>query len=363
MIRSFLIGLFILTTTFASAQDVEFLARDVMKRNGIPEMGIAVVKKDSILYKNVFGHHKLSEINSAANAQIDDYFHLGSLTKAITSFIAGYLVDQNKIKWDAKFFEVIPEMKDQANPAYWNVTLEDLLSHRARVQQFVDIEEFGIVPKFEGNKQVKRWQFVQFITTLEPVKEDEVYTYSNAGYSMAAVMLEKVSGKTWEQLVEEIMIQKLGLKVAFGWPSRNFENQPYGHYQEGDVIMETNPSMDYDLSMVEPAGDLSMTIGSYAKFIQLHLQGWSGENNILNAAIYKHLLTARDAYALGWINKTTTNDEANVHAGSDGTFFSFTYIDRKKGIAYIIFTNNGSEKAQKGVAEMLKFLRNSYRSE
>jgi len=79
-----------------NAQDFEKIANEIMVKNTIPAMAFAVITEDSITIKKVLGHHKITEINEKSNVTIDDYFHLGSLTKAITGFIAGYLVDRDK---------------------------------------------------------------------------------------------------------------------------------------------------------------------------------------------------------------------------------------------------------------------------
>lgn len=101
---------------------------------------------------------------------------------------------------------------------------------------------------------------------------EKLYNYSNAGYSIAALMLEKVSRKTWEQLTNQIMAKAMNVDVQYGWPNRRSLNQPYGHWIENDTLKPLPPTVDYDLALGEPAGDISMTLPDYAKFIQLNLK-------------------------------------------------------------------------------------------
>ena len=342
------------------AQDFIKVAKHIMDKDSIPEMAFAIVTKDSIILQKVIGHHKISEIHSSPNASISDYFHLGSNTKAITSFIAASLVENKEINWDTKFFDLFPELKNKSNPIYWNITLEDLLSHRAKIQPFTNGIEFKKLLEFTGNKQEKRTKFAEYILTLEPIENENDYNYSNAGYSIAAIMLEKVSGKSWEQLISEILKQKLKIDFAFGWPNRNFENHPYGHWIENGKLTSVSANTKYDLSMIEPAGDLSMNIENYAKFIQLNIQGLSGKDNFLNTETYQFLHTAKNEYAIGWGNFIKNNEQISEHAGSDGTFFSYAQIDRKNLIGYIVLINNGSKSAQNGVFEMVNELKNNF---
>lgn len=349
----------IILTLFSSlifGQDFTKIAKKIMEKDSIPEMAFAIVTKDNIIIQKVVGHHKISEINSSAN--LSDYFHLGSNTKAITSFIAASLVENKKIKWNTKFFDLFPELKNKSNQNYLNITLEDLLSHRAKIQPFTSGAEYQKLPIFFGNKKEKRRKFAEYVLTLEPVRNNKNYNYSNAGYSVATLMLEKVSGKSWEKLISKILKQKLKIDFAFGWPNRNFENQPYGHWIENGKLTPVPANIDYDLSMAEPAGDLSMNIENYAKFIQLNIQGLSGKDNFLKSETYKFLHTAKNEYAIGWGNFTKNNEQISEHAGSDGTFFSYAQIDRKNLIGYIVLVNNGSESAQNGVFEMVNKLKN-----
>ena len=346
-----------------SAQDLTKIAEELMAKDNIPEMAFAIVTKDNVLIQNVLGHHKITELNERPNANIKDFFHLGSNTKAITGFISACLVEDCKIKWDTKFFDLFSELKNQSHPDYYRITLEDLLSHRARIQPFTSGVEFQKCPEFTGNKQERRTKFAEFVLTLPPVENDNVYHYSNAGFSIAAVMLEKVSGKSWEELCIEILKEKLKIDFAFGWPNRNFENQPYGHWNDHGEIIPIPPEIEYNLSCIEPAGDLSMNIENYIKFIQLNIKGLSKENTILKSETIEYLHTARIDYAIGWGNTVTDEKQISSHAGSDGTFLVYAAIDRVKLIAYIIMLNIGSESANKGVAEMFHELKEWLKSQ
>ena len=338
----------------SNAQSLKNFAEKTIAKDSIPEMAFAIITKNKVLIKDVIGHHKSTEENLPSNANINDYFHLGSNTKAITSFVAAKLVEEKKINWDTKFFDLFPELKSKSNPAYLNITLEDLLSHRAKIQPFNTGAEYEKNPKFEGNKQQKRDQFAEYVLTLPPVVSLQSYNYSNAGYSVAALMLEKVTGKSWEDLITKVLKKDLKIDFAFGWPNRNFKNQPFGHWVENGKLIPIEANNGYNLSLAEPAGDISMNMNNYIKFIQLNLQGLSGKDNYLHSTTYKFLHTAKDKYALGWANSTKDNQEISQHAGSDGTFFALTQIDRKNLVAYVVLINSATNEAQTAVNEMLQ---------
>ena len=90
-ILSFLFLLLLLK--FSAQKGLEKSADSIMKVHYIPEMAYAVVTPDKIQVQKTIGHHRIEQIHEKPNANISDFFHLGSNTKAITGFIAGYLTE------------------------------------------------------------------------------------------------------------------------------------------------------------------------------------------------------------------------------------------------------------------------------
>lgn len=317
-------------------------------------MAYAVVTTDKILQEQVLGYHQTGQTAKKDTALITDYFHLGSNTKAITGFIAAYLVEQNKISWDTKFFYLFPEWSAESDPAYINITLKDLLSHRAHIQPYTSGAEYQKLPKFSGTKSEQRKLFAVYLLKQNPVSSTtEKYNYSNAGYSIAALMLEKVSGLTWEQLVENIMNKKLNLHTKFGWPNLIDANQPWGHWVINNKLIALPPNTAYNLNLGEPAGDISMTLPNYIKFMQLNMAGLTGKSNLLKASTYDFLHYGIDDYAIGWGNANKKGKRRSDHAGSAGTFFCYTYFDNEKNIAYFVIANSGGKETEKGVFALL----------
>lgn len=354
-----LIIFFFLSLTFntSKSQTLTAYADSIRIANEIPEIAYAVFNSDSILVRNTLGYHNAANGTEEGKAKTTDFLHLGSNTKAITGFIAGYLVENKKINWETKFYDLFPEWKASANPVYLNITLADLLSHRARIKPYNSGAEFQTLPKFAGTKPEQRKEFAKYLLSHDPVgANNEVYNYSNAGYSIATLMLEKASGKTWEALVDEILNKKLKLNYKFGWPNRTDENQPWGHWIEGGVLTPLPSSTTYNLNLIEPAGDISMPMADYIKFIQLNLSGLKGKDNVLQAKTYNYLHYGHDKYAIGWLNVNESGKHLSEHAGSAGTFYAYTLVNSDKNIAYIIIANCATEKALKGIFALLEKL-------
>ncbi len=327
----------------------------------IPELSYAVVEATSTLEIAALGKHAVTLPDTAT---LQDRFHLGSNTKAMTAFMIAKYVEKGKLKWTTRFFDLFPEWRAKSNPAYTNITLQDLLSHRARIQPFQG-ENDPEIPLFKGSNAEKRKQFGQFVLTVQPVTLDEQnpFVYSNAGYTLATLMVEKVTGKTWEQLVEKVFNKDLKLHIGFSWPDNQKRKDTWGHSTENDVLTPIPSSNDYHLDYTEPAGDLNSTLPDYIKFIQLNLQGLKGQNNYLKATTYHLLHKGMDHYAMGWFNMYENGKELSVHSGTGAfTYFTLVHIDRITQKAYIIFTNSFNDNTQQGVRLVMRRLKQNYGS-
>lgn len=359
--RSALVLYTILLTLTGFSQRTKQFADSIRKANNIPELSYAVVTDESVLEMQAMGYHSIALPDMAT---LNDRFHIGSNTKAMTAFIIAKYVEKGKLKWTSKFFDLFPAWKEKSNPGYADITLQGLLSHRAGIQPFQG-ENDPQIPDFKGTPVEKRKQFAQFVLTLEPVKPDEQnpFIYSNAGYTLATLMLEKVTGKTWEQLVEKVFNKDLRLNVKLSWPENQKQKDTWGHNSENGKLIPVPSTVDYHLDYTEPAGDINIKLGDYIKFVQLNLQGLNGKNNYIKADTYKFIHKGIENYSIGWYNIYENGNELSVHSGTGAfTYFTIVHIDRLKGKAYIIFTNSFNTDTQQAVRLLMRKLKENYKS-
>ncbi len=335
-------------------------ADSIRKSYNIPEISYAVIDSRSTLEIAALGKHS---VNLPDAATLNDRFHIGSNTKAMTAFIIAKYVENGKLKWTTQFFDLFPEWKQKSKPEYANMTLQDLLSHKAGIQPFQG-EDDPVIPGFKGTNPEKRKQFGQFVLTLEPVKPDEQnpFIYSNAGYTLATLMLEKVTGKSWEQLVEKVFNKDLKLNVKLSWPENQKQKDTWGHRTEDGKLEPVPSNFDYHLDYTEPAGDLNIKLKDYIKFIQLNLKGLEKKDNYLKAETYTFIHKGIPNYSLGWFNIYENGKELSTHSGTAGTYYTLVHIDRLKNKAYIIFTNSFNPDTQQGVRLLMRKLKENYGS-
>ena len=356
-IRLLSVYLFFSFFSFKSyCQQVNSYADSVRLQYQIPELSYAVLTSANILEMKALGKHS---VNLPDTATLSDRFHIGSNTKAMTAFLIAKFVESGKLSWITKFFDLFPEWKSESKVDYEDITLKDLLSHRAGIHTLQGDSSDPEVPSFEGTTMEKRMAFGRFVLKINRLKIDSLQTfiYSNAGYTLATLMLEKVTNKSWEDLIDKVFNKDLKFNVAFSWPENQKRKDTWGHSFEKGTLIPVPSNTNFRLDYTEPSGDLNMTIKDFAKFIQLNLDGLNGKNNYLKASTYSFLHNGLKDYAIGWYNIKENGNEYSTHSGTVGTYYTTVQIDRKKGIGYIIFTNSFNNNTQQGVRLLMRKLK------
>lgn len=335
---------------------LDSLISETIAKHNIPSMAVAVIKQDSILY----GIQGYNQINTSKKVQLTDKYHIGSNTKAFTSFLAFQAIEENRIGLETMFFDLYPNLKD-IRKEYKEITLADLLSHNARVRPYTNGKEFKKLPSLKGSVSEKRYVFAKYVLQQKPVKKGE---YSNAGYVLAAMMLEKVYDLSFESILKNSM-DKLGFEVFYGFPNKQDMNYPWGHWMENDRQMPLPPNHEYKLeNYMLPAGDLSINILDYSRFIQKHLKGVYGNNSTLKQESYEKLLYNIEPYSYGWSNQVSDDEKLAFHDGSTGTFYCHTLISSTYEFAIIIMMNCAQDEQEEGLyrlsMELFKLRNKSY---
>lgn len=342
-------------------QKIENILDRYIETYNIPAIGVSIINQESDLYV-IRGERKLG---SNEKVEITNKFHLGSNTKAITAFVAMKMVENNQLDFNVKVFELFPELLEKSRSEYHQITLADLFQHSARIRPYTDFEEFDSLPTMENDDIItQRYKFMSFVLTEEPVDSG---SYSNAGLVIAAHILEKISGKSFEQLLEETMTN-IDLDYCLGFPNRIDTINAWGHTLENDSMISLGPNHDYTLpAFILPAGDVAMDLVEYSSFIRMHFKGLLGEDNYLSSDSYHYLHYGktkgeilpegkRAVSTFGWGFLQRDGIKITTHTGSAGTYYCQTMIIPEKDLALIIMTNSSELYQEKALSELRKEL-------
>lgn len=346
-----LIAMFMILKTQPSlgqiiSEDLSRIVEQARLKFKLPAVAVVILNSKEIYLTEIQGERIHGKKNIVS---VDDYFHIGSCSKSILAVIAAKLVEEKKIDWNTKFFEVYPELKESSLKDYMNITLEDLFLCRAGIKAYTSGDE--IFPKLDSPSQIIRYDFAKWLIQQKPEPKFQEgkfeFLYSNAGYTMASLMLEGVSGKSYDELIKTYIIDEIGIETFIGFPNRFDHNQPWGHTISKNDIVIFEPENPYKLpELLLPAGDLSMKPLGFAKYIQLSLQGLKGSDNFVNADSYKYIHFAHKGFSLGVGNEEMFGYTFSGIDGSAGTFFCRAIVVPESDFAFTIMTNAGSGSGQ-----------------
>jgi CubicO group peptidase (beta-lactamase class C family) len=348
----------------SSSDDGRVIARDTLRADltaardkaSMPALAGAVVSSRAV-QADALGVRKLG---AAGAATARDRFHVGSVTKPMTATLIALYVEEGKLAWTTKVADVFPEFSAGMRPEYRDATLEDLLEHRSGLPGFATLAEIAVVPPFPGDAAAQRRAFTGWVLSQAPEAAPGEFHYSNGGYAVAAAMLEKVTGESWESLMRRRLFGPLGMTTAgFGWPSLVDPDEPNGHVTADDGAVtphdDTDP-VERVPAIFAPAGDVHASIGDFARFAQMHLRGLRGERTLLRPETVRKLHTPRGSYALGWEVENVDGVPTSFHDGSADTFYAVAAIQPSRDRAVVLATNVASEPAVTEVQALTKAL-------
>ncbi|QOJ01403.1 MAG: beta-lactamase family protein [Phycisphaeraceae bacterium] len=351
-------------------RDLADLLRPIVEARGVPGLAAAIVKDGEVVGLGAWG---VRAAGSEEKVTTDDRWHLGSCTKSMTATMIGTLVEDGVMSWDMTVFGVFPELKDEASTGWETVTLRHLLTNRGGVPGDVAPMLWRTLWKGEGTATDQRMTLVKGMTK-EKLKgtPGEGYIYSNAGFSIAGAMAERVTGKGYEALMHERVFGPLGMTSAgFGPPGRGEAGvtQPRGHRAApgGPVAVGPDETGSDNPDGISPASKAHATMRDWASYAAWHAgagKGKTGTGPTVSAGVAKAMHTPAEgpgqAYAMGWVvgSRPWAGGTVLMHTGSNSMWFAVCWVAPERGVALVAASNAGGPAGERACddacAAMLK---------
>ncbi len=323
----------------AQTDDLDAVLKQALEGSRTPAVGAVEIVDGQVARSAVLG---LRRNDATEVVTLEDRWLIGSNAKPITTALIARLVDQGKLRWDQPLQELLPTLKASMNPAYRRVTLVELLSHRAGLpENFSDMKFFNTFFTDKRDMPAQRLAYVSRALRERPVGAARAkVSYSNTGFMLAGVIAERVTGRPFEQLLQEEVLSPLGMTaVGFGVPPAG---QPQGH-TEGKPVQRADQS---NPPMFAPAGNVHLSLADWARFCVDQLAGARGQGRLLSADSYARMRGANASYALGWGAQASVAGRKGpvlLHGGSDGNWFALVALFPESGRGSLVVANAGPD--------------------
>jgi CubicO group peptidase (beta-lactamase class C family) len=321
--------LLLLSSQIAFTQTpVEKLDRYVEKTRKIwkvPGLSISVVKGDKIILSKGYG---VRERGKPGRVDTKTLFGAMSTTKAMTAAALGMLVDEGKLKWNDKVTKHLPAFKVADPYVTKELRIRDLLTHNAGLGNADFL--WAWTPGMPAEKVVSRMQYAKPAYSFR-----SGFVYQNIMYLVAGHVIEKISGKSWEEFVKTRLFVPLGMNDTFAnyELSRGYKNRSLAHYEiDGKIAMIPEMSADE----IAPAGAVWSTSDDIGKWVRFMLGNTTVDGRQLlkpvthNELIKPQVIIPRKqfyptasvtkpkwtTYGFGWFQHDYRGEMINFHTGS-----------------------------------------------
>lgn len=330
--------------------DLDSVLEPIRQKYNVPGMAGAILTSSGLQELGAVGVRKAG---TDVRVTDNDQWHLGSDTKAMTATLIAHLVERGKLRWDSTIGEVFPVLAKSMNPQMRNVTLLELLSHRAGLPHDLPWRKLSS----EGSLMEQRRAAVKMATSVPPeYQPGSKFEYSNLGFVIAAAMAERVENRPWEEMIRQVVFEPLHMtSVGFGGTGTPGKiDEPWPHFANGKPAPSNGPAMD-NPEVMGAAGTVHCSIADWAKFVADQLRGDRGEGALLKPSSYERLHTPPFGgdYALGWgvVDRPWGGGTVLTHAGSNTMNYAVVWLAPKRNFAVLVCTNQGGDTAAKACDE------------
>lgn len=284
-------------------------------------MGSLTVSKDgTVIYSRAVGFSQISEKEKKPST-VSTKYRIGSITKMFTATMIFQLAEQGKLKLTDtldKFYPNVPNAK--------KITVAQLLNHRSGLHNFTNDAEFQTymtAPKTQT-------EMVAVISKSAPDFEPNARAaYSNSNYVLLGFIVEKASGKSYQNALREKITSKIGLtNTGVGGKINAAGNESYSYNFTG----AWKPATETDMSIPGGAGAIISTPTDLTKFIEALFAGKLISENSLN-----QMKTMTEGHGMGMFQYSLDGKKAFGHTGGiDGFNSVLIYVPEEKlSIAYV----------------------------
>ncbi len=340
--RRFLLLLLALTSALVHADEIDDMVQAEMKSSNSPGLALAVIKDGKVIKQGVYG---IANLETRTPVTPDTVFRVASMSKQFCAAAAILLVQDGKWSLDdpiSKFIEKSPE-------AWAKITVRHLITHTSGMPGFAEEDGFS----FRVN-----WNSGRYIETLAKkllnFQPGEKFEYSNEGYSILGLLVEKISGKPLHAVVEERILKPVGMASTSYYRLESLvPNRAAGYVWDKDHHENAIPLRPYAMA---GSGGIHSTILDWVKW-DTALHGISIFSQAMKDQIWAPAKLndgKQTNYGFGWFVRKSEGKLVVSHSGGTAGFTSNVVRHVDENLTVVVLQNvqgGGAVKLSNQIAD------------
>jgi serine-type D-Ala-D-Ala carboxypeptidase/endopeptidase len=282
--------------------------------------------------------HGMASPASATPVKADTLFEIGSITKPLTATVLARLAARGVLRLDDPVARWLPELAP-APDGIGSITLRQLASHTSGLPRLPTTLGFFLQMLRDPADPYARYtrdDLLADLTKMAPTTPG-AFAYSNLGYALLGLVLERATGRSYAQLLADEVLQPAG--VAEATLELTHPRLAAGHRSDGE------PTAHWQLGPFAAAGALRMSARDMLRLLAAALATQPPFDVDVFAA-----KAARDTgeapartVALGWMRREADDGPLIWHNGGTGGFRSFVGFRPQQGLGVFVFANSEAE--------------------
>jgi CubicO group peptidase (beta-lactamase class C family) len=311
-------------------------------------LAVAVVKDGELLLAEGFGVRRLGE-----PGPVDEHtrFAIGSTTKAMTAAAIGMLVDEGRLGWDDLVVEHLPWFRVDDPYVSRQMTIRDLLTHRAGM---------GNADFLWYERDVSREEVVRKMAMVEPAYSlRSSFIYQNIMYATAGEVVEAVSGMPWADFIRTRVFRPLGMDESVTHLEETVD-QPNVASPHDRVDGRTVPIRNASVDAVDAAGSVWSSVSDMSRWLRMLLaEGLAPDGTrILSEATVEEMFRPQTlvppgqfyptqqitrpswvTYGLAWFQHDYRGHKVDFHTGSIDGMVAIAGLVRDLDLGVYVLAN------------------------
>lgn len=294
-----------------------------------PGATVLASRNGQIIYKKAFGMANL-ELNTPM--QVDNVFWIASIGKQFTAVAILQLMEQGKLNLQDEITKFIPDYPVQGN----KITIEHLLTHTSGIHNYSGMKDPEKKLAFDCTPN----EVIDFFKNL-PMRfvPGTKWEYSNSGYFLLGYIIEKITGKSYSEYLEENFFKPLDMTNSLFANNKRVIKNRVGAYSQGDNGYEN--ARHLNMTHIYSAGAIQSTVADFFKWHQAVITYKLLKKETIEKAFTKYKLIGgkETDYGYGWRLGYVYENSSIWHGGGIEGFGNIEIYLPKEDVFVVIFTN------------------------